>query len=39
MHGLMTELKAGRWADVRDVVFILTGGMFGLMAQRAAVLG
>lgn len=39
MHGLMTELKAGRWADVRHVVFILTGGMFGLMAQRAAVLG
>lgn len=33
-HGLVEELKAGRFDDSNDVVFIHTGGVFGLFPQR-----
>lgn len=32
--GLLQELKAGRFDDSEDVVFIHTGGLFGLFPQR-----
>lgn len=37
-HGLLSEIRTGRFAGVSDVVFVHTGGIFGLMAQRAEVL-
>lgn len=33
-HGLIHELKAGRYNNAQDIVFIHTGGLFGLFAQR-----
>ena len=33
-HGLLDQIKRGRLAGVEDVVFIHTGGIFGLFAQR-----
>lgn len=33
-HGLIEELKAGRFDDSNDVVFMHTGGVFGLFPQR-----
>jgi len=33
-HGLLTELRAGRLCDAEDIVFVHTGGVFGLLAQR-----
>jgi D-cysteine desulfhydrase len=33
-HGLCEEVKAGRFADSEDIVFIHTGGIFGLFPQR-----
>lgn len=33
-HGLVEELKAGRFDDSNDIVFIHTGGVFGLFPQR-----
>jgi D-cysteine desulfhydrase len=33
-HGLLQELQAGRFDDSNDVVFIHTGGVFGLFPQR-----
>lgn len=33
-YGLLRELEAGRFDDCRDIVFVHTGGIFGLMAQR-----
>ena len=33
-HGLLQELADGRFADCRDIVFIHTGGIFGLFPQR-----
>ncbi len=35
-HGLLQELAAGRFRGCRDIVFVHTGGIFGLLAQRAA---
>ncbi|MFA5494947.1 MAG: D-cysteine desulfhydrase family protein [Porticoccaceae bacterium] len=35
-HGLVSEIRAGRLAGQEDVVFIHTGGIFGLLAQGAA---
>ena len=32
-HGLVTEIRKGRFKSGDDVVFIHTGGIFGLMAQ------
>jgi D-cysteine desulfhydrase len=33
-HGLTEEIKAGQYRGVDDIVFIHTGGLFGLFAQR-----
>ena len=33
-HGLLTELRAGRLCEANDIVFVHTGGVFGLFAQR-----
>jgi len=33
-HGLIHELKAERYNNAQDIVFIHTGGLFGLFAQR-----
>lgn len=33
-HGLLAEIRAGRLGGETDVVFIHTGGIFGLLAQR-----
>ncbi len=33
-HGMLQELRAGRFDDSNDVVFIHTGGVFGLFPQR-----
>ncbi|WP_116364007.1 1-aminocyclopropane-1-carboxylate deaminase/D-cysteine desulfhydrase [Parahaliea mediterranea] len=32
-YGLLRELEQGRFADCRDIVFVHTGGIFGLLAQ------
>lgn len=34
MHGLLAELKRGRFGGDGDIVFIHTGGLFGLFPQR-----
>lgn len=34
-HGMLAEIKKGRFAGVSDIVFIHTGGSFGLFPQRA----
>lgn len=33
-HGLIAELRAGRFDDSDDIVFVHTGGVFGLFPQR-----
>ena len=33
-YGLVQEIKAGAYQDASDIVFIHTGGLFGLFAQR-----
>lgn len=33
-HALLTEINAGFFNGAKDVVFLHTGGVFGLMAQR-----
>ncbi|MBA6412343.1 D-cysteine desulfhydrase family protein [Parahaliea sp. F7430] len=33
-YGMLQELAQGRFADCQDIVFVHTGGIFGLMAQR-----
>ncbi|MCG3169332.1 MAG: D-cysteine desulfhydrase [Pseudomonadales bacterium] len=37
-HGMLEEIRAGRFARTGDVVFVHTGGLFGLFAQRAEAL-
>ncbi len=32
--GMLQELEAGRFRDCEDIVFVHTGGIFGLLAQR-----
>lgn len=34
-HGLLQELRAGRLSEASDIVFVHTGGIFGLFPQRA----
>lgn len=34
-YGLLQELTHGEWRDARDVVFVHTGGVFGVFPQRA----
>ncbi len=33
-HGMIEEIKGGRFADADDIVFLHTGGIFGLFPQR-----
>lgn len=33
-HGLIQELEAGRFNDCDDLIFVHTGGLFGLFPQR-----
>jgi len=33
-HGLLQEIKVGHYNNAKDIVFIHTGGLFGLFAQR-----
>lgn len=33
-HGMIEELKKGHYSDARDIVFLHTGGIFGLFPQR-----
>jgi D-cysteine desulfhydrase len=37
-HGMLQELRAGRLREANDIVFLHTGGVFGLMAQRGELL-
>ncbi len=32
-HGMLEDIRAGRFGGCRDLVFVHTGGLFGLMAQ------
>lgn len=36
-HGLLMELRAGRFDDTDDIVFVHTGGLFGLFPQRGQI--
>lgn len=33
-HGLLQEVRQGRWQQARDIIFVHTGGIFGLFPQR-----
>lgn len=33
-YGMIQELKQGRFSDSEDIVFVHTGGLFGLFAQK-----
>jgi D-cysteine desulfhydrase len=33
-HGMLNEMRQGRFREEKDVVFVHTGGLFGLFAQR-----
>ncbi len=33
-HGMLQEIRAGRFAGRRDIIFVHTGGIFGLFPQR-----
>ena len=35
-HGMLQELQVGRFDDRDDVIFVHTGGLFGLFPQRAS---
>lgn len=37
--GMLSEIAAGRFAGCRDIVFIHTGGLFGLFPQRSGIPG
>jgi D-cysteine desulfhydrase len=32
-HGMLAELAAGRFRDCRDIIFLHTGGVFGVFPQ------
>jgi D-cysteine desulfhydrase len=34
LHGLLSETERGRFSGARNIVFLHTGGIFGLLAQR-----
>jgi D-cysteine desulfhydrase len=34
-HGLLSEIERGRFKGVRNIIFLHTGGIFGLLAQQA----
>ena len=33
-HGMLDQMRHGRFRDEKDIVFVHTGGLFGLFAQR-----
>jgi D-cysteine desulfhydrase len=33
-HGMLREIEKGRFSDTRDIIFVHTGGIFGLFPQR-----
>lgn len=33
-YGMLEEIKSGRYANEKDIVFLHTGGIFGLLAQQ-----
>ena len=33
-HGMIENIRQGRYAGMSDIVFIHTGGLFGLFAQQ-----
>jgi len=33
-HGMLMELRGGKFSDAEDIVFVHTGGVYGLFAQR-----
>ncbi len=33
-HGMLEQMEAGRFAGIEDIVFVHTGGIFGLFPQR-----
>lgn len=33
-HGMVEEIRNGRFSDAEDIVFVHTGGLFGLFAQK-----
>lgn len=35
-HGMLREIEAGRFGDSGDIIFVHTGGIFGLFPQRQA---
>jgi D-cysteine desulfhydrase len=35
-HGMIEEIRGGRLKDCKNIVFVHTGGIFGLMAQGAS---
>jgi len=37
-HGLITDIRAGQYDDVDDIVFMHTGGVFGLFSHEAQLL-
>ncbi len=34
-HGLLTDIKLGKFSDLKDVIFIHTGGIFGVFPYRS----
>jgi D-cysteine desulfhydrase len=37
--GMLAEIASGRFAGCRDIVFVHTGGIFGVFPQRAGFVG
>ncbi len=35
-HGLISEIEKGRFAGAKHLIFVHTGGLFGLLAERSA---
>ena len=35
LHGLLSEIEHGRFKGVRNIIFVHTGGIFGLLAQQS----
>ena len=34
-HGLLSEIERGRFKGARNIIFLHTGGVFGLLAQQS----
>ena len=37
MHGLVQEIGKGRFAGMKDLLFLHSGGLFGLLALQEAI--